>query len=109
MADDPIIHHYAGVANEDRARLIALDIASLPERQHSAAFRKVYSRQMSEWTADVRRRINMSIQHASQAKEQAGEIERLNEAIDGLGSAPRTLLNMLRRAVYRRMGRALSE
>lgn len=102
MADDPIIHHYAGMENEDRARLIALDVNSLAERRGSAAFREAISYQISLWAADVRRRRNERVWLTA-------EIERLNRAAADLEAAPRALLKRLPRAVRLRLGRVLSD
>lgn len=105
MADDPIIHHYAGMANEDRARLIALDIKYLAERRGSAAFREAISHQISLWAADVRRRRNEMSERAWLAT----EIERLNREAADLERDPRALLKRLPRAVRLRLARVLSD
>ena len=92
MADDPIIHHYAGLPNFERARLIEADIASLAEREVSAPLRKTISRQLSMWSQEVRQRTT-----------DAARIATLLRTAHELEGAPRRLLKMLPRAISIRL------
>jgi hypothetical protein len=51
MADDPIIHHYAGIADpEVRLGLMATDEAALNQRtKETPEFRRVFLRQLVQW------------------------------------------------------------
>lgn len=129
MSDDPVIHHYAGMGNAHRAKLMATDAASLAERESSAVLRRTISYQLSMWSLDVRHWENdanrleqAALDNADMRHQQnlhaadmahmrhvlnlhAAEVERLVRAAHALEGAPRQLMKMLPRAFYRRLSR----
>jgi hypothetical protein len=83
MAEDPVIHHYAGMVSDTRIRLMESDAAILPLRSTvGPSLRGALSRHISLWRHDACRADNYSNQVSQWEREcsrislQASEWER---------------------------------
>lgn len=93
MADDPVIHHFAGLPHEIRLRLMRSDVAMLQVYDSgSAELRSTLSRQMSLWAAAERR--VMYNDH-----NRAAEFARLRAPRQMLRDFPKVLINRVREKV----------
>ncbi|MGL5166518.1 MAG: hypothetical protein ACRC9K_11585 [Afipia sp.] len=96
MADDPVIHHYAGLPHETRLRLMESDVAMLEVYEtSSAALRSKLSQQLSLWTAAERQVIYN--EHYRRA--QAVELARLRAPRQMLRDFPNVMIKRLREKV----------
>jgi hypothetical protein len=76
MAEDPVIHHYAGMVLAARIRILELDAAILPLRSTvGPSFRGVLSHQISLWRHDAWRAAEWE-KECSRISHQASEWER---------------------------------
>ncbi len=96
MADDPVIHHYAGLPHETRLRLMESDVAMLEVYETSStALRSKLSQQLSLWTAAERQVIYN--EHYRRA--QAVELARLRAPRQMLRDFPNVMIKRLREKV----------
>lgn len=93
MADDPVVHHFAGLPHDIRLRLMKSDAAMLEVYETgSTELRSALSRQLSLWTA-AERRVIQNNHH------RAAEFARLRAPRQMLRDFPKVVISRVRQKV----------
>lgn len=100
MADDPVIHHFAGLPHDVRLRLMESSVAMLEIYETgSSTLRSALSRQLGLWAAAERRAINNDHHRQILLLLQEAELARLRAPRQMLRDLPQALIKRLKEKV----------
>lgn len=100
MADDPVIHHFAGLPHDVRLRLMESSVAMLEIYETgSVALRSALSRQLNLWATAERQVIDIDQHRRTVLHSQAAERARLRAPRQMLRDFPEVLIKRLKEKV----------